>query len=147
MRIRETILVCLGALAGADAGAETLQFVCVGEELIYTETFGENQENLTRRPRTIQIELNREKKTMSVSGTTNADGKGALEESTASFATSFQRARVIYEIPFKYVLAGLSQARNELSILATTHLDLAEPDAEGRLLFKGLCRPPKRKSE
>jgi hypothetical protein len=68
------ILILVTLALAADAAADTLQFVCVGTESIYTETFAEHQENLTKRPATVQVEVDLEKKTMSVSGTTNADG-------------------------------------------------------------------------
>jgi hypothetical protein len=93
------------------------------------------------------VELDRTRLTLSVSGTTAADGKGALQVTPASFDASFERARVIYEVPFRYVQVHLPQGRNDLSIIATTHLDLSEPEAEGRLLFRGTCRLPKVKSK
>jgi hypothetical protein len=144
MRAHALVLALCGTLSiTAEAAADVLQFECVGKESIYTTTFEEHQQNLTERPTTVQIELDRTRKTLTVSGTTTADGKGALKVNPASFDAIYERARVIYEVPFKYVQVHLPQARNDLSIIAATHLDLSEPEAEGRLLFSGICRLPK----
>jgi len=148
MRVHAPVLVSFGLLSiTADAAADVIQFDCVGKESIYTTRFEEHQENLTERPTTVRIELDRTQMRLSVSGTTAADGEGILKITPASFDASFERARVIYEVPFRFVQVHLPQNRNDLSIIATTHLSLSEPEAEGRLLFSGTCRPPKLKSK
>lgn len=148
MRISAVIVGFCALLAmSTNVAADVLQFVCVGKESIYTETFEAYQQNLTHKPATVQIELDRGRKTMSVSGTTTAEGKGALKDNPTAFEALFERKRVIYEVPFKYVQVSLPQSSNDITIIAMTHEDLYEPDAEGRLLFSGTCRLPKQKNE
>lgn len=139
------MLILLGTLwTAAPVRADILTYVCMGKESTFPETIEEQQE-LTERPATVRIEIDRQKKTMRLSGTTTADGQGALRTTTTLLDTSYPGARVIYETSFKYVLVWLSQTKNTLSVIASTHLSLSEPDAEGRALFSGNCRLPTKK--
>jgi hypothetical protein len=82
------ILILVTLPLAADAAADTLQFVCVGTESIYTATFAEHQENLTKRPATVQMEVDLEKKTMSVSGTDECRWHEFVEATPPSDCTS-----------------------------------------------------------
>ena len=114
---------------------------------IYTETVEEHQQNLTQLSATVRIEIDRQKQTMTLSGTKKADGTGALRTSATFSVTSYPRTMVIYEVVYKHVLVNFSQARNELTVIGSTHPDASSPDAEQRLLFRGICRPTLQKGQ
>ena len=143
MQYLRAILICLTTLGTTTAAsADLVVFDCVGKESIYTPTFEEHQTNLIERSAAVRLEIDRKEKTMSLKGTTNADGRGPLNITPASFNTSYTKPMIIYEVHFKHVLINLAQTKNELAVIASTHLDLSAPDAEGRLLFRGICRLP-----
>jgi len=145
MRIRGAIALSITwALPTVEAAADVLLFDCVGQESSYAASFAEHQANVTQRPLAIRIEMDRDNKSMSVKGTSDADGAGPLSVSPEAFKTIFEKTRIIYEVPFKYVQVQMLQAQNSVLIFAVTHLDLSEPNAEGRVLFTGNCRLPKR---
>ncbi|HEY7642859.1 MAG TPA: hypothetical protein VH814_24200 [Steroidobacteraceae bacterium] len=133
-------------LTSTSVAADVLSFVCVGTEKFYAKTLEGGDPELPERPTTIQLEFDRQKQTITLHGTTQADGTGPARPAYGTFNTSYQKTNVFFGVTFKYVLISVPKTTNQLVVIASTHPSLDPDEAEGRAVFVGNCRLPMKKN-
>ena len=146
MNIRYLFVLAIASLLMSPiAAADVLTFVCVGQESFFPKTQADQEQTITQKSTTVRLELDRQKNTLTLRGTAQADGSGALRTPNGTFATNYAKTLTMFDVAFKHVLISLPQDGNQLVVAASTHARLDAPDSEARVLFMGICRLPVQK--
>jgi hypothetical protein len=143
---RASLLALAGLLASTAAQADVLTFVCMGKESHYPKAIEGPEDKIVEKPTTVHVEIDRQKKTLTMRGTALADGNGPATLSPTKYEASYPKTITILGVTYKHVFVTLPQNSNRMSVIASTHLQFDAPEWEGRSLFSGICRPPTQKS-
>lgn len=146
MNIRYSFVIAIAGLLTCPAAvADILTFVCVGQESFFPKNLADYEQKMTQKSTTVRLELDRQKNTLTLRGTAQADGTGPLRTSNGTFSTTYAKTLTMFDVAFKHVLISLPQDGNQLVVAASTHARLDAPDSEARALFVGICRLPVQK--